>query len=84
MRIVRRNGDVKLALVVLEVPVHFAAVYDGHVTDLTLLRILQKLRKGDLLLLAAAGALFKYLPEQHQARKYKHPEDDRLDRRIHE
>lgn len=74
----------ELALVVLEVPVHLAAVNDGHITDLPLLGVLQKLGEGDLLLLAAACALFKYLPEQYQACKYKYPKDDRLDRRIHE
>src|SRR5580658_9185674 len=49
-----------------------------------MLRVLQKLREGDFCVFAASGALLEDLPQDYQAREDEDPENDRLDRRIHE
>jgi hypothetical protein len=60
------------------------AVDDGHVADFALLAILHELRKGNLPVMTHARALLHDLPEENQASQDEYPENDCLDRRIHE
>jgi len=55
-----------------------------HVTDLGLLGILHELRERNLPVMTHAGALLDNLPQKNQASQDEDPEDNCLDRRIHE
>ena len=74
--VVGRNDDVEGALVGAEVASNLLA-RNRDVGDLVRLHIPQKLGEGDLLLMAAHGAvLLEQLPQHQQARNDEHPEQD--------
>jgi hypothetical protein len=83
VRVVGVDSGVEGFPVVGIVSVHFA-VDDGHITDLAPLPVLHELRKGNLPVMTHAGALLHDLPEKNQASQDEYPENNCLDRRIHE
>jgi hypothetical protein len=57
---------------------------DGYVADLALLAVLHELREGNFPVMTHAGAFLDDLPQKNQASQDEYPENNCLDRRIHE
>jgi hypothetical protein len=71
-------------VLVITVVAGYGAVANYDILHLALTRIIHKRREGDLLILPIARALLDDLPQKHEARQNKYPEEYRFDRRIHE
>jgi len=81
-----RNLRVKLVtrLRALQMPVHFAAL-NRRILHLAGLDLVQQIGVPDFRGLAPhASPALHYHVQHHQAHEYEHPQDDRLDRRIHQ